>query len=162
VHAGEDPGLRGQPTAEVEVLAPLPPTGAGRPKVRELAKEPDDGEALELAHAVLAMGAGLEGGEREALRTALPPDTALVGDRERAAGLDVACPGRLLLVGRGPAPAPVRLALSPETRVAVAGPRPAQKDLPGVALVWRPTAGEGMAALADALAGVRAGKEGPA
>jgi electron transfer flavoprotein alpha subunit len=154
--AGDDPGRRGQPTPEVEALAPVP---AGPPAIRALAVEPDDGEAVELAPVLVALGPGLDAAERDALRAALPAGSALVGEELPEAGLAAACPARLLVVGRGAAPAAVRAVVSPDTRVAVAGAKAAEKDLPRIDLVWRPAARQRLVALAAALRGERASEE---
>jgi electron transfer flavoprotein alpha subunit len=149
--AGDDPPRRGLSPAEVEALAPA---AAGERRVRLLASEPDEGERVELAAALVAVGPGLNAAERTALRAAAPPDTAVVEDDGGGApGLETACPARLLVMGRGPAPVPVRATLAPDSRVAVAGTKAAEKDLPHIDLLWRPAARQRLAGLTTALRG---------
>jgi hypothetical protein len=108
--------------------------------IRQLGDEEDPAEALELAvELVTATGP---------VADALEKAGAVVA-RGTEAALDVACPSRLLVVG-GPAPATVRRTVAPSTRVAVAGPKSAEKDLPRIDLVWR-GADEDAAALVAAL-----------
>lgn len=152
--AGLDPGPRGEPTAEVEMLAYV--AGKGEPGVRELSSEPDDAAAVELAPAILAVGADVKAGDLSALRAAAPEGTVIVREGERPAGLDLACPARLLVAGKAPAPPLVRRALSPATRVAVAGGKSAEKDLGRIDVVWRP-AKEGLSPLVAALEAAPAG-----
>jgi hypothetical protein len=147
--AGADPGQRGAPATEVEMLAYVPPAG-GRPGLREVSSEPDEGEAVELAPAILAVAADAKPAELEGLRAAAPAGTVVVREGERPAGLDVACPARLLVAGKAPVSTIVRRSLSPQTRVAVAGGKSAEKDLGRIDVVWRP-AKEGLTALAAAL-----------
>jgi electron transfer flavoprotein alpha subunit len=147
--AGDEPPRRGRIPAEVEALAPVP---AAARRVRVLSSEPDEAERVELAAALVAVGPGLNATERTALRAAAPSDTAVVDDDgEALAGVEAACPARLLVIGRAPASAAVRGALAPDTRVAVAGTKPAEKDLPRVDLVWRPAARQRLASLTSAL-----------
>jgi electron transfer flavoprotein alpha subunit len=148
--AGLDPGARGEPAAEVEMLAyvaPKAPVG-----IRELSSEPDDATAVELAPALLAVGADVKDAELAALRAAAPAGTVVVREGERPVGLDHACPARLLVVGKAPAPPLVRRTLAPGSRVAVAGGKSAEKDLGRIDVVWRP-AKEGLSPLAAALSG---------
>jgi electron transfer flavoprotein alpha subunit len=149
--AGADPGPRGAPAVEVEMLAYVPPA-AGKPVVRELESEPDEAEPVELAPALLSVGADVKPGELEALRAAAPAGTVVVREGETAAGLDVACPARLLVAGKAPAPPGVRRSVAPGTRVAVAGAKSAEKDLGRIDVVWRP-AKSGLSSLVTALGG---------
>jgi electron transfer flavoprotein alpha subunit len=158
--SGEPPPPRGQPTPEVESLPPVPP-GAAAGRVRELERVSDEGEVVELAPALLAVSAGLDAAARRALEAAAPQGVAFIDEAAGQPGLPSAFPARLLLVGRGPAPQAVRGTLGPQTRVGVAGPKAAEKDLPRLDLVWRPAAREGLASVAEALAAERlAGRGG--
>jgi electron transfer flavoprotein alpha subunit len=145
--AGPDPGPRGAPAAEVEML---PYVAGGGPALRELSSEPDDGEATELAPAVLAVSAEVKPSELEALRAAAPAGTVVVREGERPPGLDVACPARMLVAGKAATAPIVRRTLAPGTRVAVAGGKTAEKDLGRIDVVWRP-AKEGLSSLVAAL-----------
>jgi electron transfer flavoprotein alpha subunit len=158
--AGEATKTHGQPTPEVEALAPV--TRASGTAVRVLAADPDDSENVELASSLLALAPGLDPAEREALVAALPADSALVGEGLPAAGLAAACPVRLLVVGRGAVPAAVRAVVAPETCVAVAGAKAAEKDLPRIDVLWRPVGRHRLVALASALRGDGASEEGEA
>jgi hypothetical protein len=160
--AGETTRSYGQPTAEVEALAPISGAAPSRAAIRVLAADPDDHENVELASSLLALAPGLEPAEREALVAALPADSALVGDDLPAAGLAAACPMRLLVVGRGAVPAAVRAVVAPDTRVAVAGAKAAEKDLPRIDVVWRPAVRHRLGELAGALRGDSASEEGEA
>jgi hypothetical protein len=146
---GIDPGLRGAPAVEVEML---PYVAGGGPAVRELSSEPDDGEAVELAPVLLAVSGEVKPAELAALRAAAPPGAAVVRDGERPPGLDVACPGRMLVAGKAATAAVVRRTVAPGTRVAVAGGKSAEKDLGRIDVVWRP-AKEGLSSLVAALNG---------
>jgi electron transfer flavoprotein alpha subunit len=146
--AGPDPAPRGAPEAEVEML----PYVAPPPAIRELSSEPDDGESLELAPAVLAVGADVKPAELSALRAAAPAGAVVVREGERPPGLDVACPARLLVAGKAATAGIVRRSLAPGTRVAVAGGKTAEKDLGRIDVVWRP-AKEGLSPLVAALNG---------
>jgi electron transfer flavoprotein alpha subunit len=145
--AGETTAAHGEPSLEVETLAP---SALGPAVARELGADPDEGEQAELASAVLALGPGLDPAEREAQRAALPGGVAFVDDGA-AAAMEAACPARLLVVSRGPTPAAVRGAISPGTFVAVAGAKAAEKDLTRIDLVWRPAARRRLGTLAAAL-----------
>jgi electron transfer flavoprotein alpha subunit len=148
--AGPDPGARGNPATEVEMLPYVASKGAAA--VRELSSEPDEGQALELAPAILTVGADVKAADLAALRAAAPLGTFLVREGEQPPGLELACPARLLVAGKAPAPALVRGTLAPGTRVAVAGGKSAEKDLGRIDVVWRP-AKEGLSPLAAALVG---------
>ena len=145
--AGPAPPPRGAPAAEVEMLPYVPGSG---PAIRELSSEPDDGEAVELAPALLAVGAEVKPAELEALRAAAPAGTVVVREGERPAGLDLACPARLLVAGKAAAAGIVRRTLAPSTRVAVAGGKSAEKDLGRIDVIWRP-AKQGLSPLVAAL-----------
>jgi electron transfer flavoprotein alpha subunit len=147
--AGPDPGLRGAPATEVEMLAYVAPVN-GRPAIRELSSEPDDAETVELAPAILAVAADVKAADLSALRAAAPAGAIVVREGERPPGLDVACPARLLVAGKGPTAAIVRRTLAPGTRVAVAGGKSAEKDLGRIDVTWRP-AKEGLSPLVAAL-----------
>jgi hypothetical protein len=95
--------------------------------VRELSSEPDDAEAVELAPVLLAVSGEVKPAELAALRAAAPPGAVVVREGERPPGLDAACPARLLVAGKAAAPAIVRRALAPATRVAVAAARPPRR-----------------------------------
>jgi electron transfer flavoprotein alpha subunit len=159
--AGETPGPRGQPTAEVEALTPV----AGAALVREVAAEPDPGERVELAAALIALAPGLDPAEQQALQAAVPANGAVVdigaGEDREPAGLDTAAPARLLVVGRAAVSAAVRGAVAAETRVAIAGAKAAEKDLPRIDLVWRPAGRQRLAAVAAALRGEGSAEEDP-
>jgi electron transfer flavoprotein alpha subunit len=142
VPAGDDPGKRGEATGEVEVLPHRP---LQHNVIRELGDEDDPGERLELATSLVAVEPGPAA---DALELA-----GAVVARGSEPALEVACPSRLLVVGDGIAPAATRRSVSPATRVAVAGPKAAEKDLPRVDLAWRTSAEEAAAALAAALKG---------
>jgi electron transfer flavoprotein alpha subunit len=146
--AGPDPGARGAPAAEVEMLAYLAPAGAA--VIRELSSERDEAQALEQAAAILAVGAEVKEAELIALRAAAPAGTVVVREGELAPGLDAACPARLLVAGKAPVTSQVRRSLSPGSQVAVAGGKSAEKDLGRVDLTWRP-AKAGLSALVSAL-----------
>jgi electron transfer flavoprotein alpha subunit len=154
--AGPDPGRRGAPAVEVEMLPYVAGTGG---TVRELSSEPDDAEAVELAPVVLAVSGEVKPAELAALRAAAPPGAAVVHDGERPPGLDVACPGRVLVAGKSAAASIVRRTLAPGTRVAVAGGKTAEKDLGRIDVVWRP-AKEGLSPLVAALSGTNRAEGG--
>jgi electron transfer flavoprotein alpha subunit len=151
--AGPEPHLHGEAANEVEMLAyvsaPSRPA-PGRPP-REIEAEPDDGEALELATSLLVAGGDVQAADLEALREAAPSGTVVVRQGEQAPGLDAACAGRLLVVGKGVGAAALRGAISPATQVAVAGGKGAEKDLGRVDVIWRPAARQPLGALATAL-----------
>jgi electron transfer flavoprotein alpha subunit len=149
--AGADPGSHGAPAVEVEMLAYVPPA-AGARRIRELSSDPDPAEAVELAPALLSLGADVKPADEAALRANVPAGTVVVREGERPAGLDTACPSRLLVAGKAPAPALVRRAVAPGTRVAVAGGKSAEKDLGRIDVIWRP-AKEGLSLLVAALGG---------
>lgn len=149
VSAGAEPGRHGDPIDEVQMLPYVSPPG-GSPRIRELSSEPDDGEAVELAATVLAVAGDARPAELEALRSAAPAGTVVVSEGELPAGLELACPARLLVAGKAPVPSIVRRTLSPQTRVAVAGSKGAEKDLGRIDAVWRPSK-EGLSALVAAL-----------
>jgi hypothetical protein len=153
--AGPQPPVRGAPAAEVELLPYVAPASA---LVRELSAEPDDGEAVELAPALLAVGADVKAAELGALRAAAPAGAVVVREGERPPSLDVACPARLLVAGKAATAGIVRRALAPGTRVAVAGGKTAEKDLGRIDVVWRP-AKEGLTPLVAALNGKRPAAE---
>jgi electron transfer flavoprotein alpha subunit len=140
--SGDDPGRRGEPTGEVEVLPHRPLSST---VIRELGDEEDPGERLELASSLVAVEPGTAA-------DALEEAGALVV-RGGEAVLDVACPARLLVIGDGPVAAAVGRSVAPATRVAVAGPKAAEKDLPRVDLAWRTSASEAAGAVAAALKG---------
>jgi electron transfer flavoprotein alpha subunit len=151
VAAGPDPGRLGQPTSEVEMLAYVPPRfyGQSAPAVREVSSEPDEDEPLELASSLVVVGDAKAG---ELLGAAVPAGTPVVGPgQEKSAALELACPSRLLVVGKAAAPPLIRRAIAPDTRVAVAGAKAAEKDLGRLDVVWRPAAKQGFASLAAAL-----------
>jgi hypothetical protein len=145
--AGADPGPRGAPAVEVEML-PYP-AGAG-PAVREVSSEPDDAEAVELAPVLLAVSGEVKPADLSALRAAVPPGTVVVPEGERPPGLDAACPARMLVAGKAAVAGIVRRTLAPSTRVAVAGGKGAEKDLGRIDVIWRP-AKEGLSPLVAAL-----------
>jgi electron transfer flavoprotein alpha subunit len=147
--AGVEPGPRGAPAVEVEML---PYVAGGEPAVRELSSEPDDAEAVELAPVLLAVSGEVKPAELAALRSAAPPGAVVVREGERPPGLDVACPARMLVAGKAATAAIVRRTLAPATRVAVAGGKTAEKDLGRIDVVWRP-AKEGLSPLVKALNG---------
>jgi electron transfer flavoprotein alpha subunit len=147
--AGTELPAGGGVAVEVEMIAYVPPL-AGAPAIRELAAEDDDGAAIELAPVLLAVGAEVKLAEVEALRAAAPAGAVVVRDGEPTPGLDLACPARLLVAGKSPTPALLRRTLAPDTRVAVAGGKSAEKDLGRVDVVWRP-AKDGLAPLLAAL-----------
>jgi len=146
--AGLASRLRGAPAVEVEML----PYPAGASAVRELSSEPDDGEAIELAPALLAVGSDVKAADLTALRAAAPPGAVVIRDGERPPGIDLACPARMLVAGKAAAAAIVRRTLTPGTRVAVAGGKAAEKDLGRIDVIWRP-AKTGLSPLVAALNG---------
>jgi electron transfer flavoprotein alpha subunit len=147
--AGPAPPPRGAPALEVEMLPYVAATG---PVIRELSSEADDAEAVELAPVLLAVSGEVKPADLSALQAAAPVGTVVVREGDRPAGLDVACPARLLVAGKAAAAGIVRRALAPGTRVAVAGGKTAEKDLGRIDVVWRP-AKEGLSPLVAALNG---------
>jgi electron transfer flavoprotein alpha subunit len=140
--AGDDPGKRGEATGEVEVLPHRP---LSHNVIREIADEEDPGEPLELAASLVAVepGPAADALEKAGVGVARGGESAL----------DVACPTRLLVIGDGPAASAIRRSVAPATRVGVAGPKAAEKDIPRVDLAWRTSAGEAAGALAAAWKG---------
>jgi electron transfer flavoprotein alpha subunit len=148
--SGPEPGERGQAVVEVEMLPFVAPPD-GRRTIRQLGSEPDDaGEAVELASTLLSVGAEVKAAELEGLRAAAPPGTVVVREGDRPPGLELACPARLLVAGKGTVPGLVRRTIAPGTRVAVAGGKSAEKDLGRIDVIWRP-AKEGLSSLVAAL-----------
>jgi hypothetical protein len=156
--AGSDPGPLGLPASEVEMLAYVPPRlyDSPSPGLRELASEPDDDEALELASSFVVVGQEVKAAELTALRAAVPPGTPVIGEGQRPPALELAAPARLLVVGKAATPPFVRRTIAPGTCVAVAGAKAAEKDLGRLDVVWRPAAKVGFSSLAAALSRRRA------
>jgi electron transfer flavoprotein alpha subunit len=153
---GPDPGRRGTPLDEVEMVAYTAPA---RPGVRELDVEPEaqdpQGDRIELAALLVVVDRTVAEERLDQLRAAAAPGTVVLqaapGQRNSAVAL--ASPERVLVVGQGPASAAlVRGTLTPQTRVAVVGSKSAEKGLGRIDVVWRADRDKAVTALVSALA----------
>lgn len=146
--AGRASGPVGQPAADAQMLSY--PDGASA-ALEELAGDPDENAAVEVAHALIVVDAG-DAGALATIRAALPAGMAAVAD----GAATIACPHRLLiLTNEAPASWP-GIAFAPTARLALVGPKGAEKGIPAD-LVLRPAKGNALEALVGALSDLTRG-----